>query len=518
MTARRPVDVAVVGTGVVGLAVAHELLSRGHTVAVLGPRPGAASGQASGAAGAMLSLFSEVDASQPDERVELEVAQRLKAFARYPAWLAGLAAASGEAPVPLVAGTWVVATDAERDDLAAIARAARSATHPAELHNGADVDGLRPDVAPAAALWLPTEPSLDITRLLGTLAAAVAGHRNARWTDSTAIAVTPGRSTVRLRCTNGETLTCGRVVLAAGTGIPALLGERGRELGVPPVLAGRGVSMLLSTPLALAHTVRTPNAAFACGTHLVPRGDGTVYLGATNRLTLAPNLAGAATLDEIAVLVGDATRVIDHRLSAAELQRAQVGYRPYTVDHLPLVGSTADPRVLLATATYRCGVLLAPLLADLIAAEVDEPGSLTVHPYRADRPMPEPSLSDLLTPATLRGLAEHLAGPGSGPGAAGQRQLAALLAMALPEALAGPGRAAARNAMTRLFAQAPVVEVLPSLLALIERLEVSCSAAPSIPSPRSSPLPPASGATVPANSPASTASTRSVSTLSTASL
>ncbi|SEP46538.1 FAD-dependent oxidoreductase [Amycolatopsis saalfeldensis] len=497
MTGRRTVDVAVVGTGVIGLAAAHALLARGLTVTVLAPRPSSAPGQASAAAGAMLSLFSEVDASQPEERVELEVSQRLRSFARYPAWLDGLAAASGEPLVPLVAGTWVVAADAERDDVAAIARAARSATHPAELHHGAGVDGLRPEATPGTALWLPTEPSLDITRLLGTLGAAVTRHRNAHWYDSPVGSVTPDRTAVRLQCADGTPVACGRVVLAAGAGIPALLGEQRRELGVPPVLAGRGVSMVLGTPLTVEHTVRTPNAAFTCGTHLVPRGDGTVYLGATNRLTLAPKLDGAATLDEIAVLIGDATRVIEHRLAGAELLDTQVGYRPYTLDHLPLVGPTADPRVLLATATYRCGVLLAPLLADLVADEITEPGSLACHPYRADRLMPAPPLSDLLTPATLRGLADHLAGPGARSGGAGQRQLATLLASTLPAVLATRDPIGA--AAVRLFAQAPVVEVLPSLLALAERPEARpCPITPSIPPPRSSSPQPVSEATVPA--------------------
>lgn len=493
MNGRRAVDVTVVGTGVIGLATAHELLARGLTVTVFGPRPATAPGQASAAAGAMLSLFSEVDANQPDVRVELEVSQRLKSFARYPAWLDSLAAASGQPPVSLADGTWVVATDTERDDIAAIARAARTANHPAELHNGAVVDGLQPELAPATALWLPTEPSLDIARLLKVLGAAVATHRNARWCDSPVTSVTPGRAAVRLQCADDSAVTCGRVVLAAGAGIPALLGERGRDLGVPPVLAGRGVSMVLDTPVAVEHTVRTPNAAFACGTHLVPRADGTVYLGATNRLTLAPKLDGAATLDEVAVLIGDATRVIEHRLAAAELLRTQVGYRPYTLDHLPLVGPTADPRILLATATYRCGVLLAPLLADLVADEITEPGALAVHPYRTDRLIPVPQLSDLLTPATLHGLADHLTGPG-----AGQRQLAALLATALPAVLAG--RDPAGDAMARLFARAPVAEVLPSLLALAERLEARpCLIPPSIPPPRSSSPQPTSGVTVPAN-------------------
>ncbi len=389
-----------------------------------------------------------------------------------------------------------MATDAERADLAAIARAAHSTCHPAELHHGADVDGLQPAAAPAAALWLPTEPSLDVSRLLGTLAAAVTGHRNARWTDAPVTSVTPNHTAIRLHGADGAVVTCGRVVLAAGAGIPALLGEHGRDLGVPPVLAGRGVSLLLRTPLTVEYTVRTPNGSFACGTHLVPRPDGRVYLGATNRLTLDPTFDGAATLDEVAVLIGDAACIIDHRLGGAELLRPQVGYRPYTLDHLPLVGATADPRVLLATATYRCGVLLAPLLADLVADEITEPVSLACHPYRADRPMPAPQLNDLLTPATLRWLADHLAGPG-GPGGNGRRELAAVLAAALPAVLAGHDPVGA--AMARLFARAPVAEVLPSLLTLAERLEARpCLSPSSIPTPRSSTPRPVSAASAPA--------------------
>ncbi|MET8997139.1 FAD-dependent oxidoreductase [Amycolatopsis sp. NPDC004169] len=497
VSGRDTADVAVVGTGVVGLATAHELLTRGLSVAVLGPPPAAACGQASAAAGAMLSLFAEVDATQPAERVDLEVGQRLKAFARYPAWVSGLAAVSGRPPVPLIAGTWVVADDDARKDVAAIAGAARAASHPAELHHGADVDGLQPDVAAAVVLWLPTEPSLDITRLLTTLDAAVFAHRNARWYDSPVTDVTPDQATVRLRRGDEAVVTCGQVVLAAGAGIPVLLGERGRDLGVPPVLAGRGVSMLVGTPLAAPHTIRTPNAAFACGTHLVPRAGGVAYLGATNRLTLAPKLDGAATLDEVAVLIGDAACIIDHRLAGAELLRTQVGYRPYTLDHLPLIGPTADPRILLATATYRCGVLLAPLLAELLADEITDPGSLACHPYRANRPMPVPQLGDLLNPATLRGLADHLAGTSRHRGRNRQRQLAAVLAASLPALLARHDPI--RKAAARLLARAPVAEVLPSLLALAERLEARpCPTTSPIPSPRSStPLRP-SDLTVPA--------------------
>ncbi len=512
MTGRDTADVAVIGTGVVGLATAHELLSRGLTVTVIGPRPGRAPGQASAAAGAMLSLFSEADAEQPPDRIELEVRHRLKAFARYPAWLDQLAGLSGQPEVPLAPGTWVVATDTEQDHLDTIARAARAATHPAELHDQTAVDGLQPHTRPAAALWLSSEPSIDITRLLSVLATAVTRHPRARWHATPATDVDLGAVEVRVHCADHHLVTCAQTVLAAGTGIPGLLGERGRDLDVPPILAGRGVSLLIDTPTpAIKHTVRTPNSAFACGTHLVPRTTtGTVYLGATNRLTLDPVLSGGALLDEIATVIRDATRVLDHRLSVASLVRAQVGYRPYTIDHLPLVGPAADPRVLLATATYRCGVLLAPLLADLIADEITEPGTLTTHPYRVDRPMPTPGLQSLLTPAAVRGLAEH-AGPVNGLAAQLSSSLAStLLAAATMDSPLG-------RAITRLIDRAPVVEILPALLLLAERLKGHpCPSTPPIPAPRSSRPQPSS---VPGQGapPAPTASRTSDSTPSTAS-
>ena len=486
-------DVAVLGTGVVGLATAHRLLADGHAVTLIGPRPPAAAGQASGAAGAMLSIVSEVDAGQSAARVELEVEQRARAAARYPAWLESLAASSGTA-VPVATGTWVVAGHTESESLAAIAAAATQIGHAAEQHDA--VDGMRPDTRAAGALWLPTEASLDITRLLTALAAAASAHRLSRWCDTTATHLDTGAPAVRIRCADGTRIDAGRVVLAAGAGIPALLGASGGDLCVPRLLAGRGVSLLVGSTLPVPHTVRTPNSGFACGTHLVPRGGGTHYLGATNRLSLDPDPATAATarLGEIGALVRDAARVLDRRLGAAALHRHQVGYRPYTVDHLPLVGPTADPRILLATATYRCGVLLAPLMADLLADELAEPGALDLHPYRATRPIPMPPLREVLTHRTARDLADHLTG---GPvlGAGDHDRLVTLLTTTLPALL--DREDAAATALNRLYNQAPVPEVLPALLDLATRREpTACPRTPSaIPSPRTYSALPASSAT-----------------------
>ncbi|SFC03849.1 FAD-dependent oxidoreductase [Micromonospora sediminimaris] len=72
-------DVVVAGSGLLGLATAFELLSRDLDVTVVGPRTGDHAGQASRAAGAMLTVFSEVEANHDPQRVSLEVGERLVA-------------------------------------------------------------------------------------------------------------------------------------------------------------------------------------------------------------------------------------------------------------------------------------------------------------------------------------------------------------------------------------------------------------------------------------------------------
>jgi glycine oxidase len=102
-----PVDVAVVGTGVIGLAVALELLHRGLRVSIVGPRGGSGRGQGTRAAGAMLSTFSEIEAHHDRQRIAVETAERLAAHDAYPAWLEQIAAMGG-GTVETPSGTWVL--------------------------------------------------------------------------------------------------------------------------------------------------------------------------------------------------------------------------------------------------------------------------------------------------------------------------------------------------------------------------------------------------------------------------
>ena len=162
----------------------------------------------------------------------------------------------------------------------------------------------------------------------------------------------------------------GQVVLATGAETTALLRASGMDALLPPVLGGRGVSVLVRASRPVPMCVRTPNRAFGCGLHLVPRDDGHIYIGATNRLTTRVEPESTAQLAELSSLLGGATSELDVGLRKAELVQTFVGYRPVTRDRLPLVGRTDADAVLVATATWRNGVGLAPVVEGLRSAEL----------------------------------------------------------------------------------------------------------------------------------------------------
>ena len=82
---------------------------------------------------------------------------------------------------------------------------------------------------------------------------------------------------------------------------------------VPRLFSGGGSSLIFDptrcyggkSAAIVPHVVRTPNRSFACGLHMIPRGELHVYVGATNYLSLqpwsTPNLSDMHFLLECAI-------------------------------------------------------------------------------------------------------------------------------------------------------------------------------------------------------------------------
>jgi glycine/D-amino acid oxidase-like deaminating enzyme len=163
---------------------------------------------------------------------------------------------------------------------------------------------------------------------------------------------------------SGARLSGGAVVLAAGCQSQALLdGIPQVATRIPRLLSGVGVSALLRGDKLPAppHVIRTPNRAFACGLHMVPRRPGEVYIGATNMIALDPY--EAPPLRDLTFLLECATRQLRKDLWDCRVHCVQTGNRPVSADGFPLLGPAGMDGLWLMTGTYRDGVHMSPLLA-----------------------------------------------------------------------------------------------------------------------------------------------------------
>ncbi|GAB2707797.1 NAD(P)/FAD-dependent oxidoreductase [Nocardia thraciensis] len=457
--------IAVIGTGIIGLATAWELLRRGWSVTVIGPRGLCGKGQATVAAGAMLSVFSEIEAGHSPDRIALETGERVEAHALWPELLGQLAEAGHRPPVP-TPGTWVVGTADEHSVLTSITTTARQYGHPAEHHIAPTVPGLHRRTKPAGAVFLPTEQSLDVGVLMTVLGQAIDDHPAAEWEHDWAAELSGDDSGHPTVVCDGTRVVADRVVLAAGTGIPELLARSSLRVPAPTILTGRGTGLVVRTAHPPAQTIRTPNRDFSCGTHMLPLTHGLTYVGGTNRFQPTTAQITDATLDELASLIYDSTTEFDSRLEDAQLVEVRLGYRPYTLDRLPVVGPAADPRILFATATYRSGILLAPRIAQLIADDTVDPGCHHDHPYRPNRPTAPVDTTSLIHTAAPD-LVDVLCGPGGHIAPWSTDRLTAFIRLALEAVITGELDNPAVDAIRALWQHAPVAEVMPTVQRMI---------------------------------------------------
>ena len=128
----------------------------------------------------------------------------------------------------------------------------------------------------------------------------------------------------------------------------------------------RGDVVRVRTQEPVERTVR----AWAHGEqiYVVPRIDSDeVVIGATTEERDGPLLP---TVEGVWRLLDSARRVVP-ALDRASVVEVTSRDRPGTADNLPLVGPTHEPGVVLAAGAYRNGVLLAPLIAQLVADHIE---------------------------------------------------------------------------------------------------------------------------------------------------
>lgn len=216
---------------------------------------------------------------------------------------------------------------------------------------------------------IPGDRQIEPGRLAASLAAAcrARGVDLRERTEACALLTRDGRVT-GVRTTSDETISAGTVVLAAGPWSRGLARTAGVSLAIQP---GRGVSLDITPGPSLTCSLTFKDAAVTVTplegrtriAGLMQFGDGT---------TEPPQRRVRAVVD-------GARRSVRGLESAGagapgEEPAPWVGLRAMTPDGLPLIGSVSDrgPQgMLVATGHGMLGLTMAPVTAELIAAELE---------------------------------------------------------------------------------------------------------------------------------------------------
>ncbi len=344
----------VVGGGVIGLSIAWRLARAGASVTLL-ERERVGSGASRAAAG-MLAPITEAGHGHGDDAM---VRFARASLARYRSFAAELEA-DADSPVALdMRGTLIASLD--RDDTESIRRAfehRKALGLPVEWLPGARAREIEPLLSPrtSAAMWIPDDHQVDARALVVALARACA-HRG--------VTIREGSAVERVNLRDGAVVgvhvadvdvDADVVVMAAGAwsgavdGIPA-----GAVAPVRPV-KGQIVRLHGADTFPLAHVIRTPRV------YVLPKSDGSVLVGATQE---EMGFDARATAGAVKDLLEHAWEIVPAIYELA-FEGVDVGLRPASRDHLPVIGATRVRGLVMATGHFRSGILLAPATADAV--------------------------------------------------------------------------------------------------------------------------------------------------------
>ncbi|MEZ4325162.1 MAG: glycine oxidase ThiO [Polyangiales bacterium] len=353
-------EIIVVGGGIMGCSTALRLARAGASVCVLERSvPGA---EASTAAAGILAPMMENEQDGPGLRLGLRSATL------HSTWAADLRERHALEVGHRVSGLLRVAFAHEGDAsvMALEEHAARlrasglTGMDGVALLDGAEARRREPALSPAvcAALELPGEGQVDPRLLLPALSVAAEREGVRFLTDCVVreVLVHGGRAQ-GVRLDDGP-LHAGHVVVAAGSWTSVVPGV--------PVPAGTVAPVKGQLMRTHARPRLLERVVFGAGGYLVPRAAGDVLIGAT---TEHVGFARGVTLSGLAELIAIATTVAP-RLAGCVVQDHWAGFRPGTPDGLPLVGSTHVPGLWLASGHYRNGILLAPVTAEILTAQL----------------------------------------------------------------------------------------------------------------------------------------------------
>jgi glycine oxidase len=362
--------VIIVGGGVIGLAVAHQLLQRGIKSTIL-------------ERGVFAKESSWAGAGYLDLRAAAQVGGAYFDLCRYsfdlfPEWIDRIQKESGLDSEFLQSGSLDLVYEGEDEkSVRTLGKRLSQKGLEGEWLSAAQAREIEPGLSPRlqSAFYLKETRQVRPPRLTRALLTALQKQgvvlRELEMVESF---LAKGRNIFGVK-TNKETLEADAVVLATGAW-SGLWGEKFKR--VIPVRPVRGQAVMFQTPPGLLkHILFSPLA------YLVPRQDGRVYVGSTLEEVGFDKTTTSTALER---LKRGAQKALP-ALSETLMEDSWAGLRPGSPDGWPFLGKLPDwEGVWIAAGHFTHGLLLSAATGELIAQDIlGEKPTLELGPFALGR-------------------------------------------------------------------------------------------------------------------------------------
>lgn len=371
-------DIVIAGNGVIGLstALALSLEDQNIKICIIGPNNNLHS--ASHASGAMLGCFGEVTSDSlkypPNKQL---LTMSLEARKLWPEWIETINQSNTQEPLKINKGTFIIHNSisgtTDDENFNAIITALEQSNEPYENVEPNDIPNIKPESnkRPLRSIYIPNEGSINSTELLSSLNSTIQTRKNISFINDEVVDV----KLINSKISGVETAKSGfifgnNVILCSGSSTQQLIAKikqiRDR---IPLLLSGVGTAFKIdSKNTDLPYTIRTPNRAGACGMHLLNFEKSSVYIGASNSLSIKPQ--NSPKVRDLYYLMKRAVEQFNYNFQNRNISNIVTGNRPVTIDTFPLIGKTSIPGLWIMTGAYRTGLHMSPYYAQYITQQL----------------------------------------------------------------------------------------------------------------------------------------------------
>lgn len=342
-------DVHIIGGGVIGLSIGWQLARKGLKVEIFErDKAGRSAGWVSAG---MLSPHAEMGF----EEIELFKLGRIS-LDMYPKFLEELYEDSGAKVSFEKCGSLMVGFD--RDDTERLRRLYEFRDKvglPVHWITGSEARELEPMLSPkcTSSIWIPDDAQVNNRELIDAVKSAFKNRGGILHENTQVKSIVTHNDKIQAIITDEGEIEASLVILCAGAwskqieGIPEQL--------QPPIrpVKGQIISLKMNESVKLSHAIRAPDV------YLVPKSDGRLLVGATNE---EMGFDTNPTAGEIYRLLERGWETIP-AIYDLPIDAIEVGLRPGSRDHEPIIGDSEIEGLYYATGHYRSGILLTPVTA-----------------------------------------------------------------------------------------------------------------------------------------------------------